>query len=67
MIHENIIKLLTGVKQIARESTNILKESSINFIEQSIIKGHYTSREEYEQLKQLVFKMQEEIKSFKKK
>ena len=66
MTQENIIKLLAGVNKIARESTNIIKESGSNFIEKSIIKGNYVSREEHEQLKQLVLKMQEEISSLKK-
>lgn len=66
MTQENIIKLLAGVNKIARESTNIIKESGANFIEKSIIKGNYVSREEHEQLKQLVLKMQEEISSLKK-
>lgn len=66
MTQENIIKLLTGANKIARESTNIIKESGANFIEKSVIKGNYVSREEHEQLKQLVLKMQEEINSLKK-
>ncbi|CAN0598753.1 unnamed protein product [Ectocarpus sp. 12 AP-2014] len=66
MTQENIIKLLAGVNKIARESTNIIKESGANFIEKSIIKGNYVSREEHEQLKQLVLKMQEDISSLKK-
>ncbi|MDP5110667.1 MAG: hypothetical protein NWP47_04725 [Rickettsiaceae bacterium] len=66
MTQENIIKLLAGVNKIARESTNIIKESGANFVEKSIIKGNYVSREEHEQLKQLVLKMQEEISSLKK-
>lgn len=66
MTQENIIKLLAGVNKIARESTNIVKESGANFIEKSIIKGNYVSREEHEQLKQIVLKMQEDISSLKK-
>lgn len=67
MTQENIIKLLAGANKIARESTNIIKESGVNFIEKSVIKGNYVSREEHEQLKQLVFKMHEEINSLKKR
>lgn len=67
MSQENIIKLLAGANKIARESTNIIKESSVNFIEKTVIKGKYVSREEHEQLKQLVLKMQEEIDSLKKR
>lgn len=67
MTQENIIKLLAGANKIARESTNIIKESGANFIEKSVIKGNYVSREEHEQLKQLVLKIQEEIDSLKKR
>jgi len=66
MTQENIIKLLAGANKIARESANIIKESGANFIEKSVIKGNYVSREEHEQLKQLVLKLQEEINSLKK-
>jgi hypothetical protein len=66
MKHENILKLLAGTSKIARESGNIIKESSANFIEKSVIKGNYVSREEYEQLKRLVVKLQKEVDSLKK-
>lgn len=67
MTQESIIKLLAGANKIARESSNLLKESGTNFIENSIIKGNYVSREEYEQLKTLVLNMQNELNSLKKK
>ncbi len=67
MTQENIIKLLAGANKIARESSNIIKESGANFVEKTVIKGNYVSREEHEQLKQLVLKMQDEINSLKKK
>ncbi len=67
MTQENIIKLLAGANKIARESSNIIKESGANFVEKTVIKGNYVSREEHEQLKQLVLKMQDEITTLKKK
>ncbi len=67
MTQENIIKLLAGANKIARESSDIIKESGANFLEKTVIKGNYISREEHEQLKQLVLKMQDEINSLKKK
>ena len=67
MTQENIIKLLAGANRIARESGNIIKESGANFVEKSVIKGNYVSREEHEQLKQLVLKMQSEIDILKNK
>lgn len=67
MTQENIIKLLAGANKIARESSNIIKESGANFVEKTVIKGNYVSREEHEQLKQLVLKIQDEINTLKKK
>ena len=67
MTQENIIKLLAGANKIARQSSNIIKESGADFIEKTVIKGNYVSREEHEQLKQLVLKMMAEINTLKKK
>ena len=67
MTQENIIKLLAGANKVARESGNIIKETSANFVENSIIKGNYVSREEYEQLKIIVLNLQNELNSLKKK
>ncbi len=67
MTQESIIKLLAGANKIARESGSVIKESSASFVENSIIKGNYVSREEHEQLKNMVLKMQNELDSLKKK
>lgn len=67
MKYQTVLKLITGVNRIVRESKEILKDTSTNFIEKSIIKGKYVSREEYEQLRQVIFKMQDEINLFKEK
>jgi hypothetical protein len=67
MTQENIIKILAGANKIARESSKAIKESGASFVENSIIKGNYVSREEHEQLKNLVLKMQSEIDLLKKK
>jgi hypothetical protein len=66
MTQETIIKILAGANKIARESSKAIKSTGTNFIENSIIKGNYVSREEHEQLKNIVFKMQSEIESLKK-
>lgn len=67
MTQESIIKLLAGANKIARESSSVIKESGASFVENSIIKGNYVSREEHEQLKSMVLKMQNELDSLKKK
>lgn len=67
MKQEVILKLITGVNKVIRESKEILKESGTNFIEKSVLKGKYVSREEHEQLKQAMFKMQDELNLFKER
>jgi hypothetical protein len=61
MTQENIIKILAGASKMARESGEIIRSSSAKCIEETIIKGKYVSREEYEQLKKLVTKLEKEI------
>jgi len=62
---EHFLKLITGTNKILRESSNVIKESAINYIEKSLINGRYVSREEHEQLKSLVLKMQKELENIK--
>lgn len=61
MTQENIIKLLAGASKIVRESKEIIKSSSAGYIEDSIVKGKYVSREEHENLKKLVLKLEKTV------
>ncbi len=63
MTQENVIKMLAGASKMARESGEIIKSSSARCIEETIIKGKYVSREEHEQLKKLVLKLEKAISS----
>ena len=63
MTQENIIKILAGASKIARESGEVIKSSGAKYIEENVIKGKYVSREEYEQLKKLVVKLEKDILS----
>ncbi len=65
MTHKNIIKILAGASKILRNSTAIIKNSSANFIEKNVVKEKYVTREEHEQLKNLVLKLQQEASSNK--
>jgi hypothetical protein len=65
MTQESIIKILAGANKIARQSKQIIKDSSANYIEQNIVKGQYVTREEYEQLQKLVLKLKQEITELK--
>jgi BMFP domain-containing protein YqiC len=67
MTQENIIKILAGANKVARESGAFINETSGNFVENSLIKGNYVSREEYEQLKTIVLNLQNELNSLKNK
>ncbi|GAB4169414.1 MAG: hypothetical protein Tsb006_7500 [Rickettsiaceae bacterium] len=67
MTQEKILKMLAGASQIAKQSSHAIASSSANFIEQNVIKGKYVSREEYDQLKRLVLKLEKEITELKSK
>ncbi|MDP4708980.1 MAG: hypothetical protein NWS20_03130 [Rickettsiaceae bacterium] len=61
MTQESIIRILAGANKVARQSKEVIKTSSTNYIEQNIMKGNYVTREEYEQLQKLVLKLKQEI------
>lgn len=65
MTQETLTKILAGANKIARQSTESIKESGANYIEENIIKGKYVTREEYEQLNKLVVKLQNELADLK--
>ena len=65
MTQKTILKLLAGTSKLVNKSTNLLISSSADFIDQAIIKGKYVSREEHEQLKQLVLKLENELSTLK--
>lgn len=66
MTNKNIIRILAGASKIARNSEEIIKNSSANFIEKNVVKGKYVEREEYEQLKKLVLRLQQKISDLQK-
>ena len=65
MSQETALKILAGASMIARKSSEALKNSGANYIEENVVKGKYVSREEYEQLQKLVMKLQEELNALK--
>lgn len=67
MNQNDTMKLLAGMAQIARQTKNILKEKTSHFLEDEILQGNYPSREEFEQLKALVDKIQQDIDKLAKK
>ena len=63
MTQQTIVNILAGASKIARESGEVIKSSGAKYIEENVIKGKYVSREEYEQLKKLVVKLEKDILS----
>lgn len=61
MSQEKIIKLLAGATMAARNTSQIVSEKSVNYIEDNFLKGNYVSREEFNQLKKLVIKLEKEL------
>ena len=65
MTQEHIIKLLTGASQVIRQTSKLINEKSSNYIDNNFIKGNYVAREEFEQLRKLVLKLEKIISSEK--
>ena len=58
--------MISGVNMLARKSAEIVKSSSADYVETNVINGKYVSYEEYDKLKKLVLKLQQEISDMKK-
>ena len=63
MSQEKVIKLLAGAAKIAKESQKIIKTTGSQFIENNVIKGNYVTREEFDQLRNLVIKLEKELQN----
>jgi len=61
MSQDGLMKVLAGAGKIMRNSADILKNKSSQYIEHNIVKGKYVSREEFEQLHKLVLKMEQKL------
>lgn len=66
MNKENIINLIAGGAQVAKHTAENLKTRSAEYIKENILNNEFVTQEEYQQLRQLVFKLSEEIKTLKK-
>ncbi len=67
MSQDSILKLFAGASQAIRQSTETIANNGADFIEKNVIKGKYVTREEYEQLKRIVLKLEQEILALKTK
>ncbi len=62
MINNSIIKIFSSASLLAKNAIKIVKNKGAQCIEQEIIKGHYVTREEFDQLSRLVNKLDKKIK-----
>jgi|GEM_PF-1165794 len=67
MNKEVIVTALAGATMIAKKASRNLKDKSSEYIKEKILQNEFVTREEYNQLRQLVIKLSEEIKTIDKK
>lgn len=67
MNQEKIFQLFAGASQAIKQSGEIIASNGADFIENKVIKGNYVTRAEYNQLRQVVLKLEQEILSLKSK
>lgn len=58
----NIFKVMLGVSAVAKQASNNIIDKTHNLVEDKILKGNYVTREEFENLQQLVAKLEKERK-----
>lgn len=56
----NIVKIMLGVSAIVKQASNNIIDKTHNLVEDKIFKGNYVTREEFENLQQLVVKLEKE-------
>lgn len=61
MSRESIIKLLAGTSSVVRQTSKLINEKANSYVENNFIEGNYVSREEFEQLRKLVLKLEKII------
>lgn len=57
-----MMKIFAGVSKIFQNTHNVIKEQHSDYVEQNILQNNYVTREEFEQLKNLVLKLQKSLK-----
>ncbi len=61
MDQEQILKMIAGMGKIAKESANHMTDSAASFLDSTIMKGKYVTREEYEVLHQLTLALKNQV------
>ncbi len=67
MDQESVIKILASGVMVAKKTSENLKDKGSEYIRENILKNEFVTRNEYDQLRNLVLKLSEEIKSIEKK
>lgn len=67
MSQDKFFQLLAGAGQALKQSGDMIANNSAEFIEKNVIKGKYVTREEYDQLKKMVLKLEQELNYLKTK
>ena len=66
MDQESIIKILAGGAMVAKKTSENLQEKTSEYIKEKVLSNEFVTRDEFTQLKNLVLKLSEEIKSVEK-
>lgn len=61
----NLLKVISGIGDIAQKVSNNAATACTYLVEDKFIKGGYVTREEYDALKELVIKLQKELGDIK--
>lgn len=66
MQSNNFLKLVLGTGNIIQKAAQNAANQCSSIIENKVIKGNYITREEFEAMKSLVIKLQNELSELKK-
>lgn len=66
MQSNNFLKVVLGASNILQKTASNITSQCSNLIEHKIVKGNYITREEFEAMKSLVVKLQNELLELKK-
>ncbi|WP_375326970.1 hypothetical protein [Candidatus Tisiphia endosymbiont of Nemotelus uliginosus] len=62
----NFLKVMLGTGAIVQKAANNVMDRGSKLVEETIVKGNYVTREEFEVLQAMVIKLQNELVELKK-
>ncbi|XVN42385.1 MAG: hypothetical protein RCG15_07150 [Candidatus Rickettsia vulgarisii] len=66
MQSNNFLKIILGTGNIIQKTAHNVVDQCSGIIENKVVKGNYVTREEFETMKSLVIKLQNELSELKK-